>query len=85
MPSRNLTSMHGSLTSRDILLIGKHQQEAVLHLPVAQDPMQLLPCLVYSVAVVAIDNKYQALRSGIVVPPERPNLILTSYVLLSQR
>jgi hypothetical protein len=42
--------------------------------------VELLFCLVYSLPVLTVHDKYEALRSGIVVSPKWPNLILTPDV-----
>ena len=43
--------------------------------------MKLLSRFVYSVSIVAIDHEDETLRSCIIVPPERTDLILTTDVL----
>lgn len=67
--------------TRYVLLVGKDEEEAVLHLPVAQDPVELLPCLVDPVPVVRVDDKDEPLRARVVVPPEWSDLVLPSDVL----
>ena len=49
--------------SGDILLVGKHKQQRLLHFPIEYDAMQLLSRLIYAVAVVAVDNENKALGS----------------------
>lgn len=49
-------------TSRYILLIGKHQQQRLLHLSIQYDAMELLSRLVDSGAVVRVDDEDEALR-----------------------
>jgi hypothetical protein len=68
-------------TTGYILLVCKHEQQAVLHLAVRQDAVELLARLVNPVAVVAVDDKDETLRARVVVPPERANLVLPSDVL----
>jgi hypothetical protein len=68
------------LTTRQILLIRKYQQQTILHLTVAQYTMELLLGLVYSVPVLAVDDEDEALGAGVVVPPERPDLVLPTDV-----
>lgn len=43
--------------------------------------MELLLCLVYSVTILAVDDKDETLSTGIVVTPQRPNLVLPANVL----
>lgn len=47
----------GVLTVREILLVGKDEQQAVLHLAVVDDPVQLLPRLVDARAVGRVDDE----------------------------
>lgn len=42
--------------------------------------MQLLSRLIDPIAILTVDHKYQALRSRIVVPPKRTDLVLPSHV-----
>lgn len=69
------------LTSGQVLLVGKHEQQAVLHLSVVQDLVQLLPRLVDPFAVLRVDDKDEPLRAGVVVPPEGADLVLAADVL----
>lgn len=43
--------------------------------------MQLLPRLVDPFAVLRVDDKDEALRAGVVVPPEGADLVLAADVL----
>ena len=52
--------------------------------------MQLLLRFIYPLFVLAVNDKYEPLCARIVVPPQRPNFVLTSnvpnielYVLIS--
>lgn len=51
-----------TLTLWQILLVGKHHQQAISHLPVGQDPLELLPCFVDTVFVGRINDEDEALR-----------------------
>lgn len=42
--------------------------------------MQLLLCFVDSLPILAVDDKNETLRSGVVVPPKRPDLILAANI-----
>lgn len=70
----------GRLTTWQILLVCKHKQQALFHLPVAQYPVELLLCLVYSFAILAVHDEHQSLGAGVVVAPERTNLVLPTDV-----
>jgi hypothetical protein len=68
------------LTSRQILLISEHEQQALLHFSVAENPMKFLLGLVDTVTVLAVDNEDETLGTGVIMPPERTDLILPSNV-----
>ena len=70
-----------SLTLREVLLVGEDEYDGVPHLAVVDDPVQLLPRLVDAVAVRAVHHEDQPLRPRVVVPPQRPDLVLPSHVL----
>ena len=67
-------------TSRQILLIREHEQQALLHFSVTQYPVQLLLRLIYSFTILAVHDENKALRACVVVPPQRPNFVLASDV-----
>ena len=62
------------------MLIGEDKQKALLHLPVAQNTVQLLSGFVYSLPVLTIHDEHETLRPGIVVPPQRPDLVLAADI-----
>jgi hypothetical protein len=66
--------------TRDVLLVGKHQEQRLLHLAVEDDAVQLLSCLVDARAVVGVDDEDEALRAGEVVAPQRSDLVLPTHV-----
>ena len=66
-----------------VLFISEYQDDGVPHLPVVDDPVQLLPGLVYPVPVGAVHHEYKALGAGVVMAPQRTDLILTSDILKS--
>jgi hypothetical protein len=49
------------LTSLQILLVRKHHQQAVLHLPISQDPFELKTSFVNPVSVLRVDDKDETL------------------------
>ena len=67
-------------TSWQVLLVGEHEEQTVLHLPIAQNPMQLLFCLVYPLPILAIHNEHETLCPSVVVSPQRSNLVLSADV-----
>ena len=73
-------SRSAARTSGQVLLVREDEQQAVLHLAVLQDPMQLLLRLVDPLLVLAVDDEDEALRAGVVVPPQWPDLVLSSDV-----
>lgn len=44
-----------------VLLVGEDEYDSVAHLPIVDNPMQLLASLVDAISVRAVDNKYEAL------------------------
>ena len=69
------------LTLRPVLLVGKDQEDGVLHIPVSQDAVELMSCLIDAAAVLAVHHENEALCSSVVVAPQRPDLVLPSDVL----
>ena len=67
-------------TSWQILLVCEHKQETVLHLSVAQNPVQLLFGLVYPLPVLAVHDEHEALCASVVMSPEWPDLVLPSDI-----
>ena len=63
------------------MFICEYKYNGVSHLPVIYDPVQLLPGLVNSVSVCAVNDKYETLRPGIVVSPEGTDFVLAAYIL----
>lgn len=82
MTHRLTSSVHGV---RQILFVRKHQQHRVFQLILAQHSVQLVLCLVDTITIVRVDHEDQALRVLEVVSPERPNLVLSSDVLVFDR
>jgi hypothetical protein len=50
-------------TSCQILLVGKHQQQSILHFPVLDNPCEFGPRLLDAVAVVGVDDEDETLGS----------------------
>ncbi len=75
----DVSSVHGV---GEVLLVGKDQKEGVPQLILVQHPVKLLPGLSDTVAIVAVDHKDDALSVLEVVAPERPDLVLTSYIFI---
>ena len=65
---------------RQILLVGKDQQECVSELILVQHTLQLLTSLHHTVAIVAVDNENDTLGVLEVMPPQRSDLVLSSNI-----
>lgn len=64
----------------EVLLVGEDQDDGVLHLPVVDDPVELLPRLVDPVPVGTVHHENQPLGAGVVMSPERPDLVLAAHI-----
>lgn len=64
-----------------VLLVGKHEQQAVFHLAVRENAVELLLRFVDAVRVGGVNDKDQALGASVVVSPERPDLVLAADIL----
>lgn len=45
----------------NVLLVGKHKQQCILHLAVLDDAGELRPRLVHALPVVGVDDEYETL------------------------
>lgn len=63
-----------------VLLVGEDEDYGVPHLPVIDNAVQLLAGLVDAVAVGAVHHEDQTLGPGVVMSPERPDLVLAAHV-----
>jgi hypothetical protein len=68
------------LTDRKILLISKDKEQSVPQLIFIQHALQLLTSLIDTITIVAVDDEDDALRILEVMPPQRPDLILTADI-----
>lgn len=78
--TRRLCQIWRALTSCDILLVGKHQQQRILHFAILNDTRQLVLRLGDPIAVVAVDNEDETLGAREVVAPQRSDLVLPTDV-----
>lgn len=62
------------------MLIGEDEEQTLLHLAVTQYSVQLLSGLFYALTVLAVDDEYQTLSASVVVPPKRPDFVLSSNI-----
>ena len=69
------------ITFWQVLLVSENKNDCVSHLPVVDDPVKLLPCLVYPVPVGAVHHEDEALGARVVMSPQRTDLVLTSNIL----
>jgi hypothetical protein len=67
-------------TYRQILLVGKHQQDGIPQLVLVQHALELLSGLDDTVAIVGVDDEDNALGVLEVMPPERSDLVLATDV-----
>ena len=63
-----------------ILLVGKNEQQSIPQLILVQHALKLLTSLDYTVTIVTIDNKNDALGVLEVMSPQRSDLVLTTDV-----
>lgn len=56
------TGLGAKRTSADILFVGEDEEEGVFHLSVLDDALEFVLGFVHAVAVIAVDDKNQALR-----------------------
>ena len=70
-----------TLTLRQVLLVCKYQNDGFSHLPVIDDPVELLPGLVYPVPVRAVHDEDQPLGPSVVMPPQGTDFVLTTNIL----
>ena len=64
-----------------VLFISEYKDDGVPHLPVIDDPVELLPGLVYPVPVRAVHHEDETLGARVVMSPQRTDLVLTSNIL----
>ena len=57
------------ITFWQVLFISKYKNDGVPHLPIIDDPVQLLPRLVDPVPVGAVHYEDEALRARVVMSP----------------
>lgn len=69
-----------SRTAGNILLVGKDQQESILHFAVVDDLVQLRTSFLQARGVAGVDNEDQTLCARVVVSPERPDLVLATDI-----
>jgi hypothetical protein len=72
-------------TIGQVLLVRKHQQQALLHLAIVENLVQLGPRLVDTLPVLRVDDEDETLCTGVVVTPQGSNLVLSSDVLRGKK
>ena len=70
-----------NFTFWQVLFISEYKDDGVPHFPVIDDPVELLPGLVYPVSVSAVHHEDEALGARVVMSPQRTDLVLTSNIL----
>lgn len=73
----NLGGVHGI---GKILLVGEDKEDSISELILVQHALELLSGLDDTIAIVAIDDKDDALGVLEVMPPQRSNLVLTTDI-----
>ena len=73
------------ITFWQVLLVSEDEYDGVPHLPVVDDPVELLPGLVYPVPVRAVHHEDEPLRARVVVPPQRTDLVLATHILQTEQ
>lgn len=69
-----------SRTYWQILLVGKNQENGIPQLILVQHALQLLSGLNNTIAIIAVDNEDDALGVLEVMPPQRPDLVLSTNI-----
>lgn len=79
--TRRRPCAHGERhTARDILLVGKDQKQRVLHFAIVDNLVQLRPGLLEAGGITRVHNEDETLCTGVVVSPERADLVLTADI-----
>ena len=73
----NLSRIHGV---GQILLVGEDQEQRIPKLVLVQHSLQLFTGFDDTVTIVAVDHEDDALSVLEVMPPQRPNLILSTHI-----
>ena len=73
------------LTFWQVLLVSEDKNDGVPHLSVVNNPVKFLSGLVYPVPVSTVHHEYEPLGAGVVVTPQRSDLVLTSHILQGTR
>lgn len=72
--------LHVMDTYRQILLVGEDQEERIPQFVLVQHPLQLVACLLDTVAVIAVDDEDDALSVLEVMSPQWANLVLSTDI-----
>ena len=74
------TGSRGRHTARDILLVGKDQKQRVFHFAIVDNLVQLRLGLLEAGGITRVHDEDQTLCTGVVVSPERADLVLTTDI-----
>jgi len=58
-------SQFRELTTVKVLLVRENHEQTIPHLPIRQNSVELLPCFIYTIPILRIDNEYQTLAKRI--------------------
>lgn len=67
-------------TTANILLVGEHQQEGILHFAIVNDLVELRTSFLQASSVARIHHENQTLCAGVVVTPQGTNLVLATDI-----
>lgn len=71
----------GGRTIRQVLFVGKNQQDDVTHFAVQDQLIKLATTLGQPIPVLTINHKDQALGTRVIVTPQGPDLVLAADIL----
>lgn len=79
-----LTNLCSMVTHWQILLVSKNQEESIPKLVFIQHALQFFSCLHYTIAIVGVNNEDNTLRILKVMPPQGPDLVLSTNIPYSE-
>lgn len=77
--------VQGRETHRQILLVGKDQEQSIPEFVLVQHPLELLTGLADTLPIVGVDDEDDSLGVLKIMAPERTDLILTTDIPHSER
>jgi hypothetical protein len=68
------------VTHGQILFVGENEKKSIPQLVLVQHALQLLTSFYDTIAIIAVDNKNDALRVLEIMSPQRADLVLTTNI-----